>query len=255
MDESLTVPKPEVDDADDDDPIIEYEDEFGRIRTARRSEVPRELLPRDNPDEQDSDDDQVIYNPVNHFPTYTPSEERIAEIAKEYAEENNPLNVHYDATREVRAKGAGFYQFSGDEETRKKQMEELKDVREETERTRKETGAIDVLPGEVEGMQETAAKSRAMEKRKREIEERRKVLEEKRKKLKMSRPSLVSTPPPPQQPKAQEAEIDPFAVLESSTPRVSTSAQNSKQSTKPTADADMFLAQLEQDFLKNKKTR
>ena len=28
-----------------DDPIIEYEDEFGRIRTARRSEVPRHLLP------------------------------------------------------------------------------------------------------------------------------------------------------------------------------------------------------------------
>lgn len=26
-----------------DDPIVEYEDEFGRMRTARRSEVPRNL--------------------------------------------------------------------------------------------------------------------------------------------------------------------------------------------------------------------
>jgi len=28
----------------DDDPIVEYQDEFGRTRTARRSEVPRNLL-------------------------------------------------------------------------------------------------------------------------------------------------------------------------------------------------------------------
>ena len=26
-----------------DDPIVEYEDEFGRMRTARRSEIPRNL--------------------------------------------------------------------------------------------------------------------------------------------------------------------------------------------------------------------
>ena len=35
-----------------DDPIVEYEDEFGRIRTARRSEVPRNLLPPE-PDEDE----------------------------------------------------------------------------------------------------------------------------------------------------------------------------------------------------------
>lgn len=27
-----------------DDPLVEYEDEFGRVRTARRSEVPRNLI-------------------------------------------------------------------------------------------------------------------------------------------------------------------------------------------------------------------
>ena len=58
VDESLTVPKPpedyEVSDkvrlylyhsnVIQDDPIVEYEDEFGRVRTGRRSEIPRHLL-------------------------------------------------------------------------------------------------------------------------------------------------------------------------------------------------------------------
>lgn len=96
------------------------------------------------------------------------------------------MNLHYDATREVRAKGAGFYQFSGDEETRQQQMEELRKVRGETEKTRQGTGAVDVLPGEVEGMVAPAgaglSKSRAMEKRKRELEERRRLLDAKRRK-------------------------------------------------------------------------
>lgn len=32
----------------DDDPMVEYEDEFGRIRTARKSEVPRNLVKTDD---------------------------------------------------------------------------------------------------------------------------------------------------------------------------------------------------------------
>ena len=70
-DESLTVPKPPLHYVcslliyysflclifivQDDDPIVEYEDEFGRIRTARRSEVPRNLRP--DP-EADVDEDE-----------------------------------------------------------------------------------------------------------------------------------------------------------------------------------------------------
>lgn len=37
------------------DPIVEYEDEFGRIRTAPRSEVPRNLRP-DLEDDVDEDE-------------------------------------------------------------------------------------------------------------------------------------------------------------------------------------------------------
>lgn len=46
----MTVPKPPQ---DEDDPIIEYEDEFGRARTGRRSEIPRHLLKEDKEDEED----------------------------------------------------------------------------------------------------------------------------------------------------------------------------------------------------------
>ena len=53
MDESLTVPKPPD---DQDDPIIEYEDEFGRVRTGRKSEIPRHLLPPD-PNEEPPEED------------------------------------------------------------------------------------------------------------------------------------------------------------------------------------------------------
>ena len=41
----------------EDDPIIEYEDEFGRMRTARRSEVPRNL----RPDAQSREGEDVEY--------------------------------------------------------------------------------------------------------------------------------------------------------------------------------------------------
>lgn len=40
-----------------DDPIVEYEDEFGRMRTARRSEIPRNLQPSGQ-DEEDAEEDE-----------------------------------------------------------------------------------------------------------------------------------------------------------------------------------------------------
>lgn len=190
-------------------------------------------------------------------------------------EENNPLNIHYDASQENRAKGAGFYQFSGDEETRRKQMEELRKAREETEQVRQETGAMDVKPGEVEGLATTEGpagavmpqKSRAQEKRKREIEERRRVLEAKRRKktLTANVPELsgddgtpVSSVPlddadrPP--PKKLTLEVtreprDPFAALEAC---VKSDTSKGKQPARTMQDADAFLASLERDMAKKK---
>ncbi|TCD63748.1 hypothetical protein EIP91_004999 [Steccherinum ochraceum] len=259
VDESLNVPKAPH---DDNDPVIEYEDEFGRQRTARRSEVPRHLLPPDPNDVPEEDiDPYVIHNPVNYFPVYEPSAERVEAIRAEYAEENNPLDLHYDASQEVRAKGAGFYQFSGDEETRKRQMDELRKARDETEQTRQELGAVDSAPGEVEGMvagQDSSAgmkKSRAMEKRKRELEERRKMLDAKRRK---KDPTLAETEPTPLVPPTTTTPApptttatpanDPFAVLEAQT--ISTLRKTPAGPSTTAAAADDFLAALERDMLK-----
>lgn len=179
-------------------------------------------------------------NPVNFFPVYEPSSERVAEIQAAAAEENNPLNIHYDAGREVRAKGAGFYQFSADEETRKKQMEELQQVRHETEKTRQELGAVDLKAGEVEGMQDgpNALRSRAIEKRKRELEERRKLVEAKRRKLQPgdSSPAASTQPPAPSS--------EPTVAVPTQTP-------GPNPVVAPSA-ADNFLAALERDLAMNK---
>jgi hypothetical protein len=239
VDESLTVPVA----GEDDDPVIEYEDEFGRQRTAKRSEVPRHLLPRERGEEGD-DDGLVIHNPVNFFPVYEPSSDRVAAIQAAAAEENNPLNIHYDADREVRAKGAGFYQFSADEETRKKQMEELRQARTETEMTRQELGAVDLKAGEVEGMQDApnALRSRAIEKRKRELEERRRLVEAKRRKLQTGDkpPAAVATQPP-------APSSEPAVAVPTSKP-----AAPKNPDAAPSA-ADDFLAALELDLAMNKR--
>jgi len=212
------------------------------VRSARRSEVPRHLLPNREKGE-DGDDGVVIQNPVNFFPVYEPSTDRVAAIKAAAAEENNPLNQHYDASREVRAKGAAFYQFSGDEEARKKQMEELRQAREETERTRQEVGAVDLKAGDAEGMQADTSthRSRAIEKRKREIEERRKAVEAKRTKLQKG----VNPPAAPtRSPAAPSASESAGAV------------PNKKAAPNPdpaSSAADSFLAALELDLTMNKR--
>ncbi|KAK0500537.1 hypothetical protein EDD18DRAFT_832355 [Armillaria luteobubalina] len=265
IDESLTVPHA----PDDNDPIIEYEDEFGRVRTAPRSEVPRELLPGARTEEVDEDEDIIIRNPVNHFPIYTPSADRVAEIEKMHAEENNPLGVHYDATSEVRAKGAGFYQFSGDEETRQRQMEELRAVREETQATRQGEGAVDAS---VEGMVASGSSTgegigKGVEKRKREIEERRRKIEAKRRKLKgepevADNPTITTTAvrkddedtavfvagaPEPE----PDTATDPFAAFESQ--QVAEKNRSKGKGKGRSDEADAFLASLENDILNRKK--
>ncbi|KAK0469850.1 uncharacterized protein EV420DRAFT_70686 [Desarmillaria tabescens] len=267
IDESLTVPHAPD---DENDPIIEYEDEFGRIRTAPRSEVPRELLPGVRSEEVDEDEDIIIRNPVNHFPIYTPSADRVAEIEKMHAEESNPLGVHYDATSEVRAKGAGFYQFSGDEETRQKQMEELRAAREKTQVTRQEQGAADVS---VEGMVASGSSTgegvgKGVEKRKREIEERRRMIEAKRRKLKgesavvdnsaatttaVSRKDdeetviFVAGAPEPE----PDMTPDPFAAFERQ--QVTEKSRSKGKGKSRSDEADAFLASLENEILHRKK--
>lgn len=91
----------------------------------------------------------------------------------------DPLNKHYDAKHENRAKGAGFYQFSSDVETRQRQMEELMALREETTDARRRAGAKDEK-GEEE--KEESMLKKASAKRKRDLDERRALLDAKRRK-------------------------------------------------------------------------
>jgi hypothetical protein len=183
----------------------------------------------------------VTENPVNFFPVYEPSADRVAEINAAAAEENNPLNQHYDASREVRAKGAASYQFSPDEETRKKQMEDFRQSRVETQRNRQEGGAVDLKPGEAEGMQADAStlRSRAIEKRKRDLEERRKAVEAKRRKLQNGGGTPSAAPTRSPAPSSESAGAVPNTKAAPNTDPASSAA-------------DSFLAALELDLAMNK---
>jgi len=230
VDESLTVPKNPY----EDDPVVEYEDEFGRMRTAPQSEVPRNLLPSEKEPEAE-EDPYLIRGDANYFPTYEPSAEKIAAVQAALHEDSNPA-THYDATREVRPQGAAFYQFSKDEETRQKQMEDLKRIREETENARKESGAA-------ASGQEVRIGS---EKRKREIEERRMAIEAKRRKTTEKEPTAPASIPIAESPASlasgNKAEEPPRSKKKPKQPKQAAPAQS----------ADEFLAALERD-MKSKK--
>lgn len=49
------------------DPILEYEDEFGRIRTARKSDIPRHLLPREHREIEVEEDDVICTIALSHY--------------------------------------------------------------------------------------------------------------------------------------------------------------------------------------------
>ncbi|KAB5596200.1 hypothetical protein CTheo_472 [Ceratobasidium theobromae] len=185
-DQSLTVARAP---GDDDDPIIEFEDEFGRLRTARRSQVPRDRLPENvnqftvSTGGDDGEDPDVVYGRATHFPVYEPTAEQRAAVEASLVEES-PY-ARYDASKENRATGAAFYQFSADEETRQQQMEELKQARVETVQARADLikEDMDMIGPQVPEAPTTRTVSRAVEKRRRELEERRKMLEAKRRKM------------------------------------------------------------------------
>ncbi|ORX37755.1 ribosomal protein L24e-domain-containing protein [Kockovaella imperatae] len=159
---------------------IEYEDELGRTRLGTRKEAlaaeraRRKLESSDDPPQVESafsevQRSNVFYGDQNVFPVYEPDADAIR--AKYKAAEEESRAHHYDSTKEVRAKGAGQYQFALDEDERAEQMAALKAQREETEAARKQAA------GQRSGL------SAAQEARKRKMEERRAAIDAKRNKL------------------------------------------------------------------------
>lgn len=154
--------------------IVDYVDELGRNRTGTRAEAAKaaRLIHREEERAKNSDrftarpsaPSNVIYgDTIQHsaFDPDAPIAEQMAELAKKRDRSLTPPIEHFDSSKEVRTKGTGFFQFSGDAEERKRQMEGLEREREETEKVRKE-------------------RLQRVEERKRKVEERRKEVREKR---------------------------------------------------------------------------
>lgn len=140
---------------EDDGGMVEYVDEFGRTRQGTRADAARAArqeqgradMAGDRFTARPSAPSNIIYgDAIQHqaFNPDTPITMQMEELAKKRDKSlTPPPDMHFDATREVRQKGTGFFQFSEDAEERKKQMENLEKERTETERVRTERRATE----------------------------------------------------------------------------------------------------------------
>ncbi|KAK9470435.1 uncharacterized protein V1510DRAFT_440659 [Dipodascopsis tothii] len=124
-------------DDDSDDDMVTYEDEFGRTRRVSRWKMPRTYDGERGPGGGFTgvyvpQPTKLIYGDVIQHEAFTADEEAMREILTR--DDTNDLEKHYDAKWEIRNKGVGFYNFSQDKKTRDAEMDELKHMREQTER-------------------------------------------------------------------------------------------------------------------------
>ena len=174
--EDSEVSEEEDNNSDDGDAneMVEYTDELGRTRTGTRAEAAKAARLIRLEEERSRTTDRFTARPsapsnvihgdtIQHaaFNPHAPIAEQMAELARKRDRSLTPPNEHFDGRKEVRTKGTGFFQFSGDVEERKRQMAGLEREREETERVRGE-------------------RERRVEERRRQVEERRREVREKR---------------------------------------------------------------------------
>ena len=157
------------------DGMVEYEDEFGRLRTGTKGAASLELRRRNAQVYANAElaeakarpqrPDNIIYGDAVQHAAFNPDATLTAQMESLAKKRDRsitpPEEVHYDASKEVRTKGVGFFQFSRDKEGRAAEMERLKRDREETERGRR-------------------AREERKEERKRKLEERKKKVGDKR---------------------------------------------------------------------------
>ena len=158
-------------DTDAVEELVEYEDDMGRTRKGTKAEAERERRRRNakvHAEEElskysarPSRPDNIVYGDTIQSAAFNPDDalaEKMQNIAKKRDRSMTPPEeVHYDASKEVRSKGVGFYAFSQDKEGRQKEMEGLERERGETERMKKERE------------ERKEAKKRQIEERRREI--------------------------------------------------------------------------------------
>ncbi|KAK5071271.1 hypothetical protein LTR64_007774 [Lithohypha guttulata] len=155
QDDSDLSDQSEDDDAQDANEIVEYTDEFGRLRKGTKKEVEKEerrsrIQAIANEDaEQFAAHPQmptnVIYGDAVQHQAFNPDRtiaEQMAELVKKRDKSATPPPAtHFDANAEIRTKGTAFYNFSHHATEREREMAELEKTRLETERIRKEKTA------------------------------------------------------------------------------------------------------------------
>lgn len=136
----------------DHEETVEYEDEFGRLRTGTKADVAREQRRRAAQAHSREElaasqarperPQNLIYGDTVQSAAFNPDEPIAAKMAdlarKRDRSMTPPEETHYDASKEIRTKGVGFFQFSKDETERQREMLDLEREREETERGRRE---------------------------------------------------------------------------------------------------------------------
>ncbi|KAK5652729.1 hypothetical protein OQA88_9582 [Cercophora sp. LCS_1] len=163
-----------------DTEIVEWEDEFGRLRGGTRAEKIRyerhiargqaSAAELERMSARPKAPENLIVGDTVQAEAFVARDEAAMEaLARKRDRSATPPEAeHYRADKEIRTKGVGFYQFSKDEETRQKEMAALEAERKRTEELRKEKE------------DKMATRKSEIEARRKQIEERRRVMEEKR---------------------------------------------------------------------------
>ncbi|EEP82558.1 predicted protein [Uncinocarpus reesii 1704] len=138
------------------EPLVEYEDEFGRTRQGTRAEAAnaarlRQARDAESPGQNDytsslnpnlpatarpARPSNIIRGSTIQSAAFDPDAQVAAQMSHLAQRRDRtptpPPETHYDADGEIRNRGQGFYVFSKDEESRKEEMEELRRARNET---------------------------------------------------------------------------------------------------------------------------
>ncbi|KAK2013907.1 hypothetical protein LZ32DRAFT_604172 [Colletotrichum eremochloae] len=160
-------------DENDDNEVIEYEDEFGRLRRGTRADKERLERQRrrgllgaeelERMSARPAAPAKLLYGDAIQTMAFNPEDpDRMEELARKRDRSATPPEArHYDADSEIRTKGTGFYKFSKDEETRQREFQSLEQERIRTEAARKERE------------EKREARRREIEQRRRDVEARR----------------------------------------------------------------------------------
>jgi hypothetical protein len=173
------------DDSDDSEDAkqqekIEYIDEFGRTRTGTRLEAAIAAQQQSNATEvltaRPAAPANIIYGDTIQSSAFALDDDRAGRMADLAAKRDRsltpPPEMHFDSKAELRTRGTGFFAFSGDDETRKVQMENLEKERAQTERIREAR--------EREKEKELSAREIMLKERREQIQKRRDEVERRR---------------------------------------------------------------------------